>query len=111
MNAEQLLEELKTEREKYTRSDKAKMESLCQSLVDLGVYPAVSKINLSALKMVEGWGVHWHKWSGPTHCRHCNSDLRDHECGPPFKRELGVTVNDRTSHFLCPDCGKTIMFR
>ena len=111
MNTEQLLEELEAERQKFTHSDEDKMQLLCQSLVDLGVYPPMSQINLTALQMVKGWGVYWHKWEEPVQCRHCGSDLRNYNAGTPFKREIAVVVNDRCSHFLCPDCRKTISFR
>lgn len=104
MNTQQLLDALDAERLKFTQSDKQKMEALCNQLVELGVYPAVSKSGFPALTMVEGWGVHWHEWQEPFNCPHCNADLRDHDAGPPFKRELAFYQFDRTTHYNCPDC-------
>lgn len=108
MTAEEVMAELKAEREKYTTSDKAKMQQLCQTLVDMGVYPAVSGIGYEPLKMVECWGVDWHEYSGILECRHCGADMRDHKNGPPFKREIGIIENDNCNSFMCPDCSKTI---
>lgn len=104
-----LLAELKVEREKYTKSDKDKMKRICDRLVELGEYPEKSGIGYEPLKMVECWGVDWHIFRGPLECRHCGADLRDQK-GPPFKREIGVydRDQDRTVAFMCPDCNKYI---
>lgn len=108
MTAEDVLAELKAEREKYAKSDTDKMQALCQTLVDMGVYPAVSGIGYDPLKMVENWGVDWHEFRPPLECRHCGSDLCDRKSGPPFKREIGIIENDRCVAFMCPDCKKNV---
>lgn len=110
MDASQLLLELKEEREKYTSSDKAKMQALVDQLIVLGVYPAVSKINLPALSMVDAWGVYWHEWREPLCCPHCSANLCDQENGPPFKREIAIYCRelDETVMFRCPDCENNI---
>lgn len=110
MNTDQLLQEVDQERRKFTSCDKDKLANLVQQLVDAGVYPAISKIGEPALKMVEGWGARWHEWREPLECPCCHSDLRSHEHGPPFKREIGMysREQDRTTSFVCPDCGGTI---
>jgi len=106
----ELLAELKAERGKFTESDKAKMQILVDRLVELGVYPqstpTMEKYGYTHLKMVEGWGEDWANWREPLNCPHCDHDLRDHDCGPPFKKEIGIYRNDMTICWLCPFCGK-----
>lgn len=105
-----LLAELKDEREKYTKSDRDKMQRICDLLVQLGHYPAKSGIDFEPLKMVECYGVYWNEWREPLKCCHCDTDLCDHKHGPPFKREIGQYDRDRdeTVAYQCPDCKKLI---
>lgn len=103
-----LLDQLKEERDKYTRSDKAVMQRLCDELETLGVYKP-NNYGYTSLQMVEGWGVDWHEYRGKLECPHCKADLRDQR-GPPFKREIGIYDRglDRTMCFICPDCKERI---
>jgi hypothetical protein len=107
---EQLLAELKDEREKYTKADDAKMKRLCDRLVELGHYPAKTLMDRDPLSMVESYGVDWNVWQEPLTCQHCNADMRDHVHGPPFKREIGQydIGEDRTVALQCPDCKQNI---
>ena len=99
---EEILRELAAERGKFTRSDKERMQTLTDRLVALGIYPETSGIGLSALRMVECYGVEWATWREPLHCPHCQADLRADS--PPFKREIGIIINDRCVTYQCPDC-------
>jgi len=108
---EQLLEQLREERAKFTKSDKGVMQRLVDQLVASGVYPhstpAMEKHGYSHLQMVESWGADWHEWRNPLCCPICDADWRDSVSGPPFKREIGVYSQgqDRTVAWRCPDCG------
>lgn len=105
-----ILEQLREERNKYTQSDKEKMQKLIDELVASGVYPqstpAMEKHGYTHLTMVESWGADWHEWRREFSCPKCGADLRDHEAGPPFKREIGIydQYRDRTVAWQCPDC-------
>lgn len=105
---DQLLAALKEEREKYTKSDRARMQIMCDELVARGVYPAKSGIDYPPLRMVENWGVDWHQYRGLMNCPHCGADLRDPK-GAPFKREIGISNGDSVMHWQCPEesCKKT----
>jgi hypothetical protein len=109
-NGDGILACLKEEREKFARSDKDRMQKLINELVALGVYPestpAMEKHGYSHLTMVESWGADWHQYRGDLSCPKCGADLRDHETGPPFKREIGIydQFRDRTVAWQCPDC-------
>jgi hypothetical protein len=82
---------------------------LVKVLVDLKHWPAKNKTGrYSAYRMWEGYGPYWNVYEGPLECRHCKADLRNHESGPPFKREIGQVENDRCTHYVCPDCNKAI---
>lgn len=109
MDSEELLKELKEEQRKYP-SNKERMQEICDLLVSMGVYPEISKMGRPALKMVEFWGAYWHIYDEPLFCRHCKADLRNHETGPPGKREIGIYDRglDRTVEYQCPDCKKAI---
>ena len=107
-----LLLELKEEREKswWTNggsgvSDEKRIDALIKMLIALGEYPKETiRGNPNAVRqMVSGWGAYWHKWKDPLSCPHCDADLRDHETGPPFKREIQTS-----SGFICPDCKEVI---
>jgi hypothetical protein len=106
---EDLLQELDQERRKYDAHN-SRMEEIVEFLVAEGFYPAFSKMGRPALNMVENYGVRWHEWRDPLECPHCNSDLRDHRHGAPFKREISIYDQnlDRTVEFRCPDCEQTI---
>lgn len=104
---EALLKELDEERGKFTKSDDVKMDHLIALLVLAGEYPATTKTQNTVKQMVDGWGAYWHRWSEPLECPQCHTDLRDHECGPPFKREIQVIpdrMREGTYHFECPNC-------
>jgi len=107
---EALLDALDREREKFTYADASAMQAMTDLLIARGVYPkeTVPKNPSSVRQMVDGFGAHWHLWRGPLACPHCHADLRDHEHGPPFKREIAIEKNDRISHLLCPDCDRKI---
>ena len=112
MDTDKLLQELDAERNKFTESDKEKIQILVDQLVNAGAYPPISetmaKRGTTHMSMVEGWGAYWHIYKQPHNCPHCNSDLRDRENGPPFKREIGIEVRglyDGVAYFSCPDCG------
>ena len=119
---DELLLALKEEREKFTKSDKDIMLAMVEALVERGVYqdtPQTLRYKEDAeaedakeyqlknrfLRMVEGWGEDWHKYREPLNCPHCDADLRSEE-GPPFKREIGIYMYDRTAYYKCPDCGQ-----
>lgn len=110
--AEELLERLKEEREKFTEADKIKMTALVCKLIEIGEYPeqTVPGNPNSVFDMVQGWGAYWHQYRPPFECRHCGEDLCDRDKGPPFKREIGH-YNwglDRVTRHICPKCGKTV---
>jgi hypothetical protein len=108
MSDDQLLEELKKERAKFTESDDALMKDMINILIERGVYPkgtAPGNPN-TVYQMVEGWGAYWHKYDEPLACPYCNADLRDMRTGPPFKREL-IKCDKRhnnTGMVQCPNC-------
>ena len=105
---EELLAELKAERERFTKSNKEHMQALVDRLVELGVYPkstpAMEEHGYTHLKMVEGWGEDCFTWSEPLNCPNCGHDLRKHESGPPFKKEIGWYEHDMTVAWVCPFC-------
>lgn len=112
--SEEILAQLKEEREKFAKCDKDVMQGFVDLLVTLGVYPkstpAMEKHGYTHLQMVESWGTDWHEWRDPLSCPHCDTDWRDQEAGPPFKREIGIYLpaQDRTVAWKCPDCGEEI---
>lgn len=98
---------LDAERSKFTRRNETIMENLVNELIRRNVYPAKSNIGLSALKMVDGWGAYWHKFSkDPNPCPNCKTDLNDHEHGPPFSLKISIydRDKDRTVAWKCPFC-------
>ena len=99
MNA--LLQKIDEQRKLFLYDNLA---DLCQEAIDSGIYPAESKIGLSALIMVENYGAYWHEYRGAQECPKCKQDLRDHKNGPPFKLEIGVIENFRLRYFVCPKC-------
>jgi hypothetical protein len=109
--AEQLLEELREERNKF-EAQNLRMQELVDTLVELGVYPtntpAQQKFGYTPMNMVQNWGVDWYRWEEPHQCPHCEADLRDHTNGPPFKREIGQYDQgvDRVTAWRCPECKK-----
>ena len=56
--------------------------------------------------MVSIYGPDWNIWKGNLSCPHCKMDLRDHDNGPPFTKEIAVisSEKDRVICFLCPEC-------
>ena len=112
---EQLLDNLKEEREKFTQSDKTKMQKLIDELVQEGVYPseptpAMKQYNYSILTMVESWGEDWYAYGEPFECPHCGANLKDEKSGPPFKREIGISdfFLDCRVDSICPDCYRSL---
>lgn len=78
-------------------------------LVEVGVYPPIRPGNPNSVyTMVEGWGAYWHVWTGTLACRHCGTDLRDHDKGPPFLRHTTQIVNDRVAYDTCPECKRVL---
>ena len=107
-----LLAALDKERNKFDRSDSAKMQEIIDQLIENGTYPFSTWMlenGSTHLSMVEGYGAMWFQWSAPLNCPHCGTDLRDHVHGPPFKREIGIEgMYDRVDYYKCPDCGQKI---
>lgn len=110
-----LLAALADERDKYTESDKEVMQGYVDALIECGEYPSeltpvLVKQGTTHLRMVIAYGADWHRWREPLECPHCTTDLRNHESGPPFKREIGIynMALDRTTGILCPDCDQMI---
>jgi len=88
--------------------EKIKLDVIIQELVDRSEYPATDKSGrYPAQKMVDMYGALWHMYRGPHNCPHCDADLRDHENGVPYKREIGIYTNDLTVAWQCPDCEHT----
>ena len=90
---------------------KARMCVLIDLLIKEGVYPrrktpAMRKHGWTPYDMCDNYGVLWAFYKGPLKCKHCKKSLRDVKLGPPFKREVGIydTAQDRTTHYMCPDC-------
>lgn len=108
MNPEEILHELKIEREKFTQSDDSKMQNLIDQLIELGVYPkstvVMERQGYTHLHMVQSYGEDWHIWSEPTKCPNCEHDLRNLELGPPFQLQIAWYVNDMTIAWVCPFC-------
>lgn len=95
--------------EKLPEPDDDKLRQLIDEAVRRGIYPRdthPSNPN-DVYSMVRGYGARWFEWSGPLECPHCHTDLRAEE-GPPFKREIGISENDRCTGFICPDCKKDL---
>jgi len=72
----------------------------------LGIYPpdTVEGNPNTVLQMVEGWGARWIEWEEPLSCPQCGSDWRNHETGPPFKREWHCSPREGEVVVYCPDC-------
>lgn len=107
---ERLLKDLEEERAKFVTSSPSKINALINELINRGVYPrSTCPRNPNTVHdMVSGWGAKWHLWKEPLQCPHCKVDLRNQETGPPFKREIVISINDRMTHYECPDCHKHI---
>ncbi len=70
------------------------------------ITPYMKRTDTTPERMAEFWGEDWAIFKGPLECPHCHADLRDHENGPPFKREIGIDINDRIAYWRCPDCSQ-----
>ena len=110
-----LLEDLKAERGKYTKSDELVMQGLIDKLVEAGVYPSeptktMENYSYSILDMVNAWGVDWYLYREPLECPNCKANLKNEDDGPPFKREIAISnfVLDRVVDSICPDCYRSI---
>lgn len=102
------MDKLFEELDKVRLTDKVRLKEICAILIEAGEYPAFNKSGqYAAWEMVFYYGSSWHKFSGQLSCPHCETDLRDHDAGAPFKREIGISRGDRVVSFRCPDCGKT----
>ena len=110
-----LLDRLDEERSKFSNANEAVMVKIVEELVRRDEYrepigtPHEVKHFVpleSILKAVWGYGARWHRYREPLRCPLCLTDLRDHENGPPFKREIGRIERDRVAGWNCPDCGK-----
>lgn len=95
----------------FPEVDEAKLHQLIDEAICRDLYPkeTVSGNANTVFEMVRGYGARWFEWRGSLQCPYCEVDLRDHEHGPPFKREVGIysQSQDRTVGFQCPDCQKT----
>lgn len=104
----ELLDYLDAERRKFDEADDNLKLQMVKELIKRGVYPAetVPGNPNTVSTMVNGYGAKWHEWRPPFACPHCGADLRDHETGPPYKREIGMYSDelDCTTGFICPDC-------
>ena len=116
LDTEFLLDQLDEERRKFSNANDDVIRGFVGELVARGEYrepigtPHEVKPFVpleSILKAVWGYGARWHRFREPFECPHCKADLRDHDNGPPFKREIGRVVNDYVDQWSCPDCGKT----
>ena len=114
-DTEILLDRLDDERRKFSNADDVVIRSLVEELVRRDEYrepigtPHEVKpfVPLESIcKAVWGYGARWHRYREPLCCPLCQADLRDHENGPPFKREIGRIERDRVAGWNCPDCGK-----
>jgi hypothetical protein len=107
----ELLEALKCEREKFSKSNKTVMKLMIDELIRRKVYPeSTPEGNPNDIyTMVSGWGAYWHVYQGTIECPHCKADLRDSRLGPPFLRQIGISDRslDRVFAWQCPDCKKT----
>ena len=128
-DTEILLDRLDDERRKFSQADDVVIRSLVEELVRRDEYrepigtphevkpfvpfptPLASEgaggPGLESIcKAVWGYCARWHRFREPLCCPLCQVDLRDHENGPPFKREIGRIERDRVAGWNCPDCGK-----
>ena len=99
------LDELRSKFSTQTNDDKRRMKAIIEVLIDTGVYtftPQAEKMGIAS--MVECYGSRWHEYAGILECPHCHCDLRDLENGPPYKREIGIYLWDRSAFYKCPDC-------
>ena len=112
---EMLLDRLDEERRRFSNADDRVVRALAQELLLRGEYrepigtPHEKKPFVpleSILGAVWGYGARWHRYREPLRCPLCQADLRDHDNGPPFKREIGRIERDRVAGWNCPDCGK-----
>ena len=107
MTTTEIIAELDTERQKFTKSDQAKMVGLIDQLVASGEYvptPHTEKrksqgVKNPFLEMVESYGADWHRYSEPHNCPSCGTDLCDRKNGPPYKREISSG-----GPCWCPEC-------
>lgn len=129
-DTELLLDRLDEERRQFSNADDAVIRSLVEELVRRDEYREPTPTPLasegagvpgfgtphevkpfvpleSILKAVWGYGARWHRFREPQECPKCRANLRDHDNGPPFKREVGRVENDRITEWSCPDCGAT----
>jgi len=115
MRKEIELEKLEVERGKFTPDNESLMQGLIDKLVKKGIYPSkktktMEKYGYSILDMVKAWGVNWHIYQEPLECPYCNTNLKNEESGPPFKREIGISdlVLDKNVDCMCPDCYRSL---
>ena len=116
MRKEIELEKLEVERGKFTPDNESLTQGLIDKLVKKGIYPSkktktMEKYGYSILDMVKAWGVRWHIYQEPLECPYCNANLKNEECGAPFKREIAISdlVLDRTVDCMCPDCYRSLI--
>lgn len=90
---------------RFTSDDDELCAFLVHRLVQGGVYPALSGIGLSAMRMVRAYGARWHEYREPLQCKFCQADLCNRVAGPPFKREIGFQFeHDYVEEVRCPEC-------
>ena len=89
-----------------TRINDVLVDALIDELVHRGIYPkeTVAGNPNDIYQMARCYGARWSQWKGILTCSHCKMDLRDRRTGPPYKRSIGVTRNDRLSYVECPRC-------
>lgn len=108
---DELLEALKDERGLLIQTSNEIMKIMIDELIRRKVYPEnTPEGNPNDIyAMVSGWGAYWHTWKGTLECPLCKADLRDHESGPPFLRQIGISDQglDRVIGWQCPDCSGT----
>lgn len=73
---------------------------LCDELIHRGVYPNLPSTKQKAMY----YGAYWFIFDNPQFCVNCSYDLRDHEHGPPFKKEVFDSIK---KFYICPQCAYT----
>ena len=103
VHGDPLLDEAESLRFTDDQVSARRLVALCVSMARFGLIP---RGVANPMAMIRNYGATWFQYRGVQNCPQCNSDLRDVEHGPPFKREISVYCRDRdrTVAYRCPDC-------